>query len=199
MKKNILLSVALFISVIVGAQTLQVPTELTQRQDSSYWGGNIPYNISQWLLASWISSNGTTNGTSQFTIQDSFNPSNTELNEIESNGGNIIGWPMYLRTADSTFFTDTVPYYLTGNVDKVLGRDSLYRKSWGEYYNEGHEIYHNSFNDQYIILATDDLGNIFDLETIIQLRNDYANINGYLTIKGLSEINQSNLTVRSEW
>lgn len=199
MKKLLFFIAIAFIAVNMNAQTLEVPTSDAQRQDSSYWGGNIPFNITQWQLSSWISNNGTTNGTSKFTIQNSFNPSNTDLNEIETAGGNIINWSMYIRTSDSTFFSDTVPSYIGGNVKEVKGSNTIENKTWGEYYDQDHEMYKNTFNNQYIILATDDDGNVLDLSTIIDIRNDYSSVAGYLTIKGLADINPANLLERADW
>lgn len=198
MKKLLFIACAL-ITVNINAQTLEVPTSVAQRQDSSYWGGNIPFNITQWQLSSWISNEGTTNGTSKFHIENSFNPSNTDLNEIETAGGNIVNWSMYIRTTDSTFFSDTVPYYVGGNTDEVKGANTIEPKTWGEYYDQDDEMYKNTFNGNYIIHATDDDGNVLDLSTIIKIRNDYSSVGGYLTIKGLADINQANLLERSEW
>ena len=199
MKQVKLIIVFVIVSISLCGQVLKVPTDLTQRKDSSYWGGNIPFLITQWRLASWIDNSGTLNGTSIFSIENSFAPSNTELNEIESNGGDIENWGMYLRTADSTFFSDTVPTWVGGNTKEVKGRKTIDQKTWGEYFDENHEMYYNTFNGQYIILAADDQGNFLKLSTIIDIRNSYASVNGYLTIVGLADINPSNLIKREDW
>lgn len=183
---------------------LTVPTDSTFRQDSSYWGGAMPYLISQWQLSGWIERDevNCTSEITAFSITNFFNPSNTDLNLLVAKGGDITNWTFYFRTSVD-FLTDTISRLYGGNTQKISAYNNIEQKTVGEYFDESSEIYYNTYTSQYIISALTDSGIPLSLSKIIQLRNAYndptTKIYGYLTMQGLATINPANLIHRSEW
>ena len=204
-KVIILLGLVIFSISLIGQTnpTLTIPTSLTQRADTNFWGSEIPLWFQNWTAASYLISTGTSNGTSTYTITDSWDPTNAELNTLKTNGANTSNWPLYWTTptsGDSVVFVDTVTILMGNNVKEIKGKNTIENKTWGEYFKENHEIYWQTSPTRYIILAAKEDGTLLTLQEVIDIKNDYfPDISAFMTVVTKNGINSSLLKNRSTW
>ena len=198
MKKNILISIGLLFSFLIWGQTLTVPTSLTQVNVTDLTA-NMWEEFTNWTLSGQLIPVSSQGGNSTFTITDDWNPTNPQLNEIETVGGNTFEWPLYLAVNDSTFFTEEILGTLNGNSHAVYGRYTEPLRDWGTYFKETHLIYfYEATNpDQYIILGAKENGVFMDLSTIRDIVAGYAQCIGYRTQVAIDAI--STKVHRDDW
>lgn len=122
-------------------------------------------------------------GTKEYVISDMWNPSNADLNQIAVNGGDTENWPLYFIVNDTNFFYEPVDPIMGDNIRALKSGLHTPLKTWGEYLKQSHEVYYRSATspDQYWILAADVNGNRLKLSELIDIRNNYTEIVGYVT------------------
>lgn len=193
--KNIILLFSVLICGFLKAQTLTVPTDYITSTSA------VRDTFINWTIRSEIISTSTLNGTSEYNITNSFDPENSDLNTMESAGGNTSGWALYWTTPpnDSSFFTDTVSVLMGDNIEKIQGRNTIARKTWGEYFNDNHVIYWQPSQSRYLILAAKINGTFLSLSDVVTIKNQFSGLSAYKTSFNVGEINPASLEVRSTW
>lgn len=190
MKKITLLLIVVLAAFTLKAQVLTLPYDYANsgaiRDSLTHWtsgGGLIPFDDN-------------VNSTTSYRITSDWAPENTILNDIESNGGNTTEWPLYFRVIDSTFFDEEVHDLVGSNSKTLEGRYTSNNVKWANFIQVSHEVWYNSFNGHFIVLAQKDDGTLMTLEEVLTIRNSYTQITGYYTVNGRLEINQNNLYKR---
>lgn len=194
MKKIIFVIIGLVGVLVLNAQTLTVPTSYITSTDA------VRDSFINWTIRSELLSLDTDNGTSTYTITDSWNPTNSDLNAIENAGGNTSEWPLYLVVNDSSFFSETILGTLGGNDYNIEGKNSQPLKTWGTYFKDTHEMwYYSAPNpDQFQILAAKEDGTIMTLDKVRQIVSDYSQCTGYRTVVTIESLKPS-MEDRNDW
>ena len=129
-------------------------------------------------------------------------PTNNEIINIRIAGaaGNTENYVLYWRVTDSTFFDEDVSAEFVDRIDKIEGRYTVTRKSWGEYLSESHTIYYRESLGDYIISGTNDRDEPLTLEKFWNIKNAYPKIIGFMTEPTLQTlIGNSQVIHISQW
>lgn len=190
MKKLVFLLIAVLAFSSLKAQTLTIPVSYARTSPISdsitkNWAGQL------------IPIDDNTESVVTYKITTSWKPENIILNTMVQNGCNTSNWPLYFRANDSTFFEAVVSDIVGVKSRTIEGRYTTNFLKWKNFLEVGHELYWNSFNGNFIILATKDNGTFMTLSEVITIRNDYTQVNGFYTIPGLAELTQTNLWQRT--
>lgn len=183
MKKLILGIVLVFSVVLINAQTAKI-TITSEYRDASLENDSL---MTRWVTDADLSP---IRGTKEYYISSTWNPSNAELNEIRSNGGNTSDWELYFIINDTNFFYQPVWGMPGGDTMSIKSINNMPNKSWGEYLNQSHEMYYRSATnpDQYIFKAVDVSGNnLLDLNTVVKIKKHFSSyIPSYWTLPALN-------------
>lgn len=193
MKKTIILLVMVFVVLSLKAQmVLTIPSDYARTDPindsiTKNWAGQL------------ISFDDDDETTISFYITSAWKPENTILNTLASNGCDTENWPLYFRVVDSTFFEEQVSSLVGVESRTIEGRYTSNYLKWKNFLDVSHEMYWNSYNGSFVVLAAKDDGSLMKLSEVVTIRGDYTQITGYYTISGKAGITQSNLYKRTDY
>lgn len=176
MKKILVLAIAIFSFFLVNAQEAKITIPDAWTDASS---ANLD-KLTEWVVKGELTG---VPGTKEYYISDSWNPSNSDLNAIRTDGGDTENWPLYWVVNDTMFFYQTVPTGL-GNTVSLKSSVNTPNKTWGEWLSQSHVVYFRDATnpDQYWILAADSDGNFLGLNEMITIKVQYSSyIPSYVT------------------
>ena len=174
MKKILSILVLVFSVVLINAQTATITIP-------DAWTDASSANLDQ--LTEWVVKGELTGrpGSKKYYISDTWNPSNTDLNAINTAGGNIENYQFYFNVTDTNFFYSPVSSLMDKNTIGIKSFTNAPLKVWGEYLNQSHVIYYVAAQTKFWIAATDSEGNFLDLNTVVSIKNTESYISAYVT------------------
>ena len=189
--KKFLIVFGIISGLVVSSQTLIIPTGETY--------GDLGDSIQQWQKRSWISPLSSDGTNSVYQIYNGWNPAYANIVSIIQAGGNTSNYPLYFRISDSLFFDSQIPDDIGTDLYDIQGRYTTELLTWGNYLEVSHEVYWQSNNSYYYVLALKDDGTRMTLNEANQIRINNAYVVSVQTITFLKGLPQSILYKRTAY
>lgn len=187
--KKILIIFSIMLSASISAQTLTIPTEEIT--------GPLSDTLKEWHNRAWISVNSSNGTGSVYNINDGWNPQSSDIVSIIGAGGNTSNYPLYFRISDSLFFASEIPSTIGTDLYDIQGRYTAELLTWGNYLEVSHEVYWQSNNGYFYVLALKDDGTRMTLSEANQIRIDNSYVVSVQAISFLKGLNQNILYKRT--